>query len=115
MADDSPNSLEPRAEASESARQMGRDQERQAPPELVRVLRLVEYVGPRDAVQDQVLHSLHGTRIGAKTVKITAVTISMFPEKVLESAAQESYRKAMIYREQMGMGPDYDASGRRSK
>lgn len=74
-----------------------------APPagqEQVRVLRLIEYVGPRDLVERQVKLSLHGTRGGIRRrpgdpepmygaanspVEITAVTLHEYPE-VLERA-----------------------------
>lgn len=51
----------------------------------IRVLRLVEYVGPRDQVEKQIALSLHGTRFGMgrpndQAVMITAVTLGVIPE-----------------------------------
>ena len=60
------------------------------PTDIVRVLRLVQYVGPRVLVEEQVHSSIHGTRLvmagRAKDtgltlgVLVTAVTIGEFPE-----------------------------------
>lgn len=61
--------------------------------EIVRVLRLIEYVGPRDLVEEIVGNSLHGTREipkrgkGVVGVRLTGVTIGEFPE-VLGKAAE---------------------------
>lgn len=50
----------------------------------VRVLRLVEYVGPRSAVEEQVRRSIHGERhlwLGkGEGIVIRAVTLGEFPE-----------------------------------
>lgn len=57
-----------------------------APKEdLVRVLRVIEYTGPRAKVEQQVLRSLHGTRDYGNGAATTAVTLHEFPEK-LEAA-----------------------------
>ena len=53
--------------------------------EIVRVLRLVEYEGPRKEVEEQVRNSIHGTRMGMKCVRITAVTLDQFPEVLVEA------------------------------
>ena len=57
----------------------------------VRVLRLVEYEGPRSLVEAQIKNSIHGTRCFSPNrsdrVRITAVTLDQFPE-VLEKARQ---------------------------
>lgn len=50
----------------------------------VRLLRLIEYVGPYEDVVRQVANSLHGTRAGVGNCRITAVTIGEFPELLLE-------------------------------
>jgi hypothetical protein len=75
-------------------------EERTEMEDIVRVLRLVEYEGPRSVVERQVANSIHGTRyacqVGASTVawpsassrmRITAVTLGGYPE-VLEEARQ---------------------------
>lgn len=54
----------------------------------IRVLRLVEYTGPRDLVEAQIKRSLHGTRDHGNGVMITAVTLHEYPE-VLENARQQ--------------------------
>lgn len=54
------------------------------PQDIVRVLRIIEYVGPRDIVEKTVAQSIHGTktvpsRDGDRLV-IRAATIGTFPE-----------------------------------
>jgi hypothetical protein len=49
------------------------------PQDTVRVLRVVEFVGPRDQVEAQVTRSIHGTR-EYRDVKISAATIGAYPE-----------------------------------
>jgi len=59
-----------------------------ARPDIVRVLRLVEYVGQRHLVEQTVARSIHGT--WPKTdagLRITAVTIGEFPESLEAYAA----------------------------
>lgn len=51
--------------------------------EVVRVLRVIEYVGERAAVESQVARSLHGSKVfGTKTgwVSISVATVGVFPE-----------------------------------
>lgn len=55
----------------------------------VRVLRIIEYVGPREAIEQQLQRSLHGQRsfphrLGEVTIR--AATIGEFPE-ILERLA----------------------------
>lgn len=55
--------------------------------DTVRVLRIIEYVGPRDLVERQLSRSLYGERIGAGgLVRIRAATIGEYPE-ILEPSA----------------------------
>jgi hypothetical protein len=84
-----------------------REAERRANPpkpepqeDIVRVIRLIEYQGPRSKVERQVAQSIHGYRWGLKdagtfaepsihnAVKITAVTLGTYPD-VIEPARQE--------------------------
>ena len=52
--------------------------------EIVRVFRIIEYVGPRDWVERTVQNSIHGTKnVGPGSV-IKAVTIGTYPE-ILEN------------------------------
>lgn len=46
----------------------------------VRVLRIIEYTGPRDKVEDQVARSLHGEKRFTSGVVIKAVTVGGYPE-----------------------------------
>lgn len=54
--------------------------------DTVRVLRVLEYVGPRDAVEEQIKMSLHGERqgilgkISKKPCIIRAATIGLVPD-----------------------------------
>lgn len=50
------------------------------PPEIVRVLRVVEYSGPRAAVEKQVANSIHGERRLPNGVVIKAASLGEFPE-----------------------------------
>ena len=44
----------------------------------IQLLRLIQYVGPREKVESEVARSIHGTRIVAG-VKITVITLNEFP------------------------------------
>jgi len=48
----------------------------------VRVLRIIEYVGEREAVEETVANSIHGTREVSKNLTINAATIGMYPEVI---------------------------------
>lgn len=51
--------------------------------DIVRVLRIVEYVGPRDLIEKQIEQSIHGTRkFGPRGLEVTirAATIGGYPE-----------------------------------
>lgn len=55
--------------------------------DIVRVLRVLEYVGPRKWVEETVARSVHGTRVvGTLGGEIRGATVGTFPE-VLQSAA----------------------------
>lgn len=58
-----------------------------APVEIVRVLRVIEYVGPRDVVERQVVNSLHGQKSPQRGLTIKAATLGEFPE-VLSNMAE---------------------------
>lgn len=55
-----------------------------AKPDIVRVLRVIEYVGERAAVEKQINMALHGQREGIVGVTIRAATLGNFPE-ILEN------------------------------
>ena len=48
--------------------------------DTIRVLRVIEYTGPRDKVEDQVARSLHGEKSWGTGVTIRATTLGTFPE-----------------------------------
>ncbi len=55
--------------------------------DTIRVLRVIEYTGPRRAVEDQVHRSLHGEKKLPNGVVIRAVTVGGYPE-TLENLKQ---------------------------
>lgn len=55
--------------------------------ELVRVLRIIEYVGPREWVEEIVARSIHGTKQLANNKCIRAATIGTYPE-ILEGTVE---------------------------
>jgi len=48
--------------------------------DIVRVLRVIEYTGPRDKVEDQVARSLHGEKRLPNGITIKAATVGSYPE-----------------------------------
>ncbi len=50
--------------------------------DTIRVLRVIEYVGPRSMVEDQVHRSLHGEKKLPNGVIIRAATVGGYPELV---------------------------------
>lgn len=48
--------------------------------DIIRVLRVIEYTGPRDKVEDQVSRSLHGEKRLPNGVTIKAATVGTYPE-----------------------------------
>lgn len=64
--------------------------------DIIRVLRIVEYVGPRSCVESEVSKSIHGTRQFAhpdkdgnrKLMRITAVTVGEFAEIISDQVVK---------------------------
>lgn len=50
------------------------------PTDVIRVLRVIEYTGPRDKVEDQVARSLHGEKRLSGGLVIRAATVGSYPE-----------------------------------
>lgn len=62
-----------------------------APPvEMVRILRVLEYSGPRASVEKQVSLSVHGQREGVRGCTIKVATLGEFPE-ILSNLADDSF------------------------
>lgn len=61
------------------------------PQDIVRVLRIVEYTGPRDWVERTVANSIHGTKDMGHG-KISGATIGAYPE-ILQMAAPSQGEK----------------------
>jgi hypothetical protein len=51
-----------------------------AADDTIRVLRVIEYTGPRQRVEDQVARSLHGEKRLPNGVVIRAATVGAYPE-----------------------------------
>lgn len=64
----------------------------------VRVLRLIEYEGDRDVVEEQIAKSIQGTHIipraNRNPLRITAVTLGVYPD-VIEPARAVAFPKAV--------------------
>lgn len=56
--------------------------------DIIRVLRVIEYTGPRADVEAQVATSLQGVRRGIGSCLIKAATIGTFPE-ILDELIEE--------------------------
>jgi hypothetical protein len=59
---------------------MAQEREHTMGVDTIRVLRVIEYTGPRDKVEDQVARSLHGEKRLPNGVTIKAVTVGAYPE-----------------------------------
>lgn len=57
--------------------------------DTVRILRVIEYTGPRDWVERQVAASIHGTKDLGKNRIIRGATIGTYPE-ILEDTPSAS-------------------------
>ena len=60
--------------------------------DIVRVIRIIEYVGPRSKVEKQIKLSVHGTKDHGNGVRITAVTLGEYPE--IMAAAQDAEERS---------------------
>lgn len=56
--------------------------------DTVRVLRIIEYIGPRDKIEKQIAGSVHGTKECGNGVIIRAGTIGTFPEVLIHNNEQ---------------------------
>jgi hypothetical protein len=65
--------------------------------EIVRVIRIIEYVGERSDVEEQIANSMHGTkrfsRPGHHDMEIRVATIGEFPEILERSLAAEGIKE----------------------
>jgi hypothetical protein len=64
--------------------------------ERVRVLRVIEYIGPREWVEKTVAQSIHGTRRVPTGGEIRAATIGSYPE-VLANLPDDARRDFAPY------------------
>lgn len=70
--------------------------------DIVRVFRLVEYVGERLQVEKQISMSVHGSRSGMTGVVITAQTLGEFPTPIDDaSALATALQQAMALKQAM--------------
>lgn len=63
--------------------------------EIIRVLRVYEFIGPRELVEEQIDHSVHGARRLPNGIVIRAATLGNFPE-ILGPVDQGSEVKPMF-------------------
>ena len=56
--------------------------------DIIRVLRVIEYSGPRSRVEDTVAKSIHGERDAGNGLIIRAVTVGTFPEILTKAEAE---------------------------
>lgn len=61
--------------------------------DIIRVLRVIEYTGPRDKVEDQVARSLHGEKRLPNGVTIKAATVGTYPEMLENVIMDEEWLK----------------------
>ena len=67
----------------------------------IRILRVVEYSGPREAVESQVSNSIHGVRVVGNGVIIKAATIGTFPEVLDQANLVEGEAERFVWRERL--------------
>lgn len=52
--------------------------------DTVHVLRIIEYIGPRDLVEDNIKRAIHGTKVvtchGGREITIQVTTLGQYPE-----------------------------------
>lgn len=58
--------------------------------DIVRVIRIIEYVGPRKLIEEQVKNAIHGTKSLIRGVNITAVTLGEYPEIMKQLNKEEN-------------------------
>lgn len=61
----------------------------QTPQDIIRVLRVIEYVGRRSWVERTIAASIHGTRQVSSVDSIRAATIGTFPDILTPAAKAE--------------------------
>lgn len=60
--------------------------------DIIRVLRVIEYIGPRDAVNNTIARSIHGTRQFGR-LTIHASVVAGFPEIEFRQPTEEDNDK----------------------
>lgn len=65
--------------------------------DIIRVLRITEYVGPRKATEKQISESLHGSKyIPSTGVTITSTTLGTYPEIISKETIEEIKWRAAV-------------------
>ena len=59
----------------------------------IRILRIIEYTGPREKVEDQVARSLHGEKRLPNGVTIKAATVGTYPEIIDTCISDDTWLK----------------------
>ena len=57
--------------------------------DIVRVLRILEYEGPRSSVEETIARSIHGEKVGGKGLTIRAATLGTYPEIIGKTPVDE--------------------------
>lgn len=80
--------------------------------DIIRVLRVIEYTGPRDKVEDQVARSLHGEKSWGNGVTIKAATLGTFPEILVECCkfCMHPHLSGQVCEEPLYVGNDHEAA-----
>lgn len=58
--------------------------------DIVRVIRIIEYFGPRDKVEKQIERSMHGSRDCGNGVLISVATLGLYPEILKKAMEREA-------------------------
>lgn len=79
--------------ATKAAAEVVEKEEVATEDDVVMVLRVVQYEGPRKDVETQIERSLHGSNFGVGKCKITATTIGEFPVSLPLVAADKRWNQ----------------------
>lgn len=74
-------------------------QEKKSPQEIVRVLRVIEYEGPRSWVEETVRKSIHGEKQVSLGCFIRAASVNVFPKLIairIQAASRRRQEEASI-------------------
>lgn len=79
--------------------------------DTIRVLRIIEFTGPRKEVKEQVSRSLHGTKILPNGVRINVATVGNYPEILEELKNAGEFQEQKPKLESRDVHPQQDGPG----